>query len=101
MHGFLTLEDSDQSSSEPAVTLYSESSSEPQVTLYSEAYSDLYSSELYIVVEPIEELFSLYSEWVEAAGGGRIVDYTVEKIAIYGAKQGPAIGRKWWSDVII
>ena len=32
------------------------------VTLYSDAYSDLYSSDLYIVVEPIEELLTLYSE---------------------------------------
>ena len=51
MHGFLTLEASD---------LYSESSSEPSsdplVTLYSEDHSDLYSSDLYIVVKPIEEL---------------------------------------------
>ena len=58
---------SEEIHSDLTVILYSEeANSDPIVILYSDGivilYSDAYSDELYIVVLPIEELYSLYSE---------------------------------------
>ena len=68
-------EHSEELNSDAVVTVYSDAI----VTLYSSS-SDSSSDPLYTLVERIEELLALYSEWVEAAGGGR----TVALPTIYG-----------------